>query len=387
MRKAKRMTNRTGKLDKPKQQRKIERRFEVTLTDKDGEEHFVCIKGAKTAYEFGLKISLKFLELGHLDAYISGELKQKYVHKGKLFKDVALEWYELTKENKLRDSSRSAYMNQLNNHLFPTFGRKHIVDITLADIRKFFKNRANLSKSTNDLCNVVMRSIFAYAEENEYIEKDPLAGKRVAASGQGTKEKRALSIDEVRNALAIETTETLRKFIAIGLLAGLRTGEIVGLRWEDYDAKRGVLHVNKQITVPKTGGKRPCEESAPKTKSGIREVPVCEQLRDILEPMRGLPRAHIVTNEIGLPGRGLKDQIRKAVKGLIGITPHEMRHTYTTLMTAAGGDPKTLATILGHKDIAMTSRYTHPSDKMKANAAASMSSLLSQTGDENITNF
>lgn len=391
MPKAKRMTNRTGKLDKPKQQRKIERRFEVTLTDKDGEEHLVCIKGAKTAYEFGLKISLKFLELGHLDAYISGELKQKYVHKGKLFKDVALEWYELTKEPKLRDSSRASYMNRMNNHLFPTFGKKHIVDITLADVRKFFQKRADISKSLNNQCKTIIQMVLSYAEENEYIDKNPLAGKKIETLGTDRKEKRAMLADEIRDALSIETDERTKKFIAIGLLTGMRIGEILGLRWEDYDAKRGILRVNKQITFSKADRKRTSNESTPKTKSGIREVPVCKRLRDILEPMRGLPKAHIITNELNLPERKTEVQMSRKLNALIGISPHEMRHTFITHMTAAGCDPKTVAVIVGHKTTAMTSQYTHPSDEMKLNAAGMMNEFLfttkEQLEDENITNF
>lgn len=387
MPKAKRMTNRTGKLDKPKQQRKIERRFEVTLTDKDGKEHFVCIKGAKTAYEYGLAIALKYLEYGCLDGFLTGEQKQKYVHKGKLFKDVALEWYELTKEPKLRDSSRSAYMNRLNNHILPAFGRKHIADITLADVRKFFQKRSSVSKSLNSQCIGMIKSILSYAEENEYIEKAPLAGKKLEIAGTDTKEKSALSVDEVRNALSIEADEHMQKFIAIGLLTGMRIGEILGLRWEDYDTKRGILRVNKQITFTKADGKWLSKESAPKTKSGIREVPVCEQLRDILEPMRGLPNAHIITNEVKLPDRATEEQMRCTLKGLLGITPHEMRHTYITLMTATGCDAKTLAAIVGHKTIAMTSQYTHPSDEMKSNAAGMMNEFLFTTDNENITNF
>ena len=387
MAKRKLTTNKTGKLNKPKQERKIERRFEVTLIDKDGKEHAICIKGAKTAYEYGLAIALKYLAHGCLDSFLTGEQKQKYVHKGKLFKDVALEWYELTKEPKLRDLSRESYMNQLNNHLLPTFGRKHIADITLADVRKFLQTRTYMSKSLNSKSINIIKNILSYAEENEYIEKNPLAGKKIEIIGTDPKEKSALSFDELHNALSIKADEHMQKFIAIGLLTGMRLREILGLRWEDYDTKRSVLRVNKQATFSREDGKRIAKESAPKTKSGIREVPVCKQLRDILEPMRGLPKAHIVTNEIKLHRRATEEQMRRALKKLLGITPHEMRHTYTTVMTAAGCDAKTLAAIVGHKTTAMTSQYTHPSDEMKSNAAGAMNEFLFSTKDERITNF
>ena len=45
------------------------------MIDRNGEEQHIDINGMKTPYEFGLKILLKYLELGHLDAYISGRGK------------------------------------------------------------------------------------------------------------------------------------------------------------------------------------------------------------------------------------------------------------------------------------------------------------------------
>lgn len=388
MPKAKRkMTNRTGKLDKPKQQRKIDRRFETKLTDREGKEQSICIKGAKTSQEYGLAIALKYLEYGCLDSYLTGEQKQKYVHKGKLFKDVALEWYEITKEPKLRATSRMSYTNQLNNHLLPTFGRMHIADITLADVRRFFQRRTNVSKNSNSLCAGIIKGILSYADENKYIDQNPLAGKKLEIPGTDAKEKRALSEDEVHKALSIDTSESMKKLIAIGLLTGMRIGEILGLRWEDYDTKRRVLTVRKQITFPKKKGKWTSNESMPKTKSGVREVPVCNRLHDILEQMRGIPQAHIITNEVRLPTRVEEDRMRQELKRLIGITPHEMRHTYITIMTATGCDAKTLAAIVGHKTTAMTSQYTHPSDEMKSNAAGAMNEFLFATKDETMTNF
>ena len=48
--------------------------------------------------------------------------------------------------------------------------------------------------------------------------------------------------------------------------------------------------------------------------------------------------------------------------------PHTLRHTFATNMIAAGMEPKTLSTILGHSNLAQTmDLYVHITDDMKRN--------------------
>lgn len=50
------------------------------------------------------------------------------------------------------------------------------------------------------------------------------------------------------------------------------------------------------------------------------------------------------------------------------LTPHTLRHTFATNMIAAGMEPKTLSTILGHSNLAQTmDLYVHITDDMKRN--------------------
>ena len=64
----------------------------------------------------------------------------------------------------------------------------------------------------------------------------------------------------------------------LGLCCGMRRGEICGLRFED--CTDGLIHVRRQIVVTDDGISH---ETKPKTKSGIRTIPMPERVRDLTE--------------------------------------------------------------------------------------------------------
>jgi len=51
---------------------------------------------------------------------------------------------------------------------------------------------------------------------------------------------------------------------------------------------------------------------------------------------------------------------------------HDLRHTFATNLVIKGYDPVMVKEILGHSDIAMTVRYSHPSDSRKMEAVESL---------------
>lgn len=65
--------------------------------------------------------------------------------------------------------------------------------------------------------------------------------------------------------------------------------------------------------------------------------------------------------------------------GLEHIRLHDLRHTFATLALQNGVDIKTVSGMLGHYDAGFTLRtYTHATNRMQEQAAATMGSLISQ---------
>lgn len=141
----------------------------------------------------------------------------------------------------------------------------------------------------------------------------------------------------------------VRRMIALGALAGLRSAEIAAVRWEDIDRSNGVLRVE--------GGKGDKD----------RSVPLSAGLLGMLgDPGKG-----------PIVGRAMS---AKAVSMAIGrhmrrhkvdLTAHKLRARYATRFLAATGDAVATAEVLGHSDLTNVLRYAvASSDTMRRGAEA-----------------
>jgi integrase len=153
--------------------------------------------------------------------------------------------------------------------------------------------------------------------------------------------------------------------------AGLRLGELRGLRREDVDLASGVIRVERSWD--------PCEGPVePKSRAGRRAVPVPTVLRDhLVEHRMSQGRAAgLVFGRSGdrpFAASSVHQRAQRAWKAaeLNSITLHEARHTFASLMIAAGVNAKALSTYMRHANIAITyDRYGHLMPGNEAEAAA-----------------
>ena len=105
------------------------------------------------------------------------------------------------------------------------------------------------------------------------------------------------------------------------------------------------------------------------TKSGkVRRVPLADQAAAALERLSRrsdftAPGELVFCNVLGrhLDGSAIRRRYRRAQKAA-GIRPlrfHDLRHTYGSLLAAAGVDLVTIQAAMGHSALATTSRYLH----------------------------
>lgn len=165
-----------------------------------------------------------------------------------------------------------------------------------------------------------------------------------------------------------------RPALAIGVLAGLRIGETLGLTWADIDLSAGAIKVRAQLG-------RDGESREPKTAAGRRDVILMPELGRELRRFR-LASRHAQPEDLVSStgnGRSIGDRnmaqrgLGKACRGvgLEGVTFHILRQTFASILIDQGHDPVFVSRQLGHANPAITLRvYAHLFDAARHADAA-----------------
>ena len=270
-----------------------------------------------------------------------------------------------------------SYESALQLRILREFGGLKLSELQRRDVQRFADGLLAEGKDPSTIRNALMplRVIYRRALQDGEVAINPCLGLRLPAI-RGRRER--IVPPEKATELLRALPKNDRALWALAVYAGLRRGEMMALRWEDVDLAAGVICVERSWDAQA----RVFVE--PKSRAGRRRVPIAGVLRDILlEHKMALPGVLVV-------GRGL-DRSRpfndtsialRAHKAwttakLEPITLHEARHTFASLMIAAGVNAKALASYMGHSSVAITyDRYGHLMPGNEDEAAALLDAYL-----------
>ncbi len=205
---------------------------------------------------------------------------------------------------------------------------------------------------------------------------------------------RMLTPEEARKLLDVVRDDRLEAFYLVLLTAGLRRGEALGLRWAHLQldgANGGLLHVRQQLQWPNgTPTLVPV-----KSRKGVRSIPLpsitvlalrgrqaAQHAERRLFGEEGWQASDLVFNsEEGAPlhRNTITNQFHARVRaaGLEHLRPHDLRHTYGSLLMSQGVPLKTISELLGHASIEVTADiYLHSLDVQVRDTAQSVEKAL-----------
>jgi integrase len=282
----------------------------------------------------------------------------------------------------VRPRTLSRYEEFVRLHIEPTIGRIQLANLNAQQLEALYaEKRKSLSAASVHHLHVVIHEALDKAARQGAVARnvavlvDPPTVER--------KEMKVLSRDEARRLLDAVKGTRLEALYTLAL-AGLRQGELLGLRWKDVNLETGSLSVTH--TLQKLGGEFVFAE--PKSKSSRRRVSLGEteraalrehrrrQLEEGVVPWQGL----VFCSEQGGPidGKGLLKSFHRLLKrvGLPRVRWHDLRHTAATLMLASGVHQKIVSEMLGHSTTAITmDLYSHVTPTMQAEAARARDAL------------
>lgn len=295
-------------------------------------------------------------------------------------------WYELYHRPKVGYNTAQNARIILDKHIYPYIGNMMLHEVTHDDIQNIFTQMSDYAASTVDKVKIILNQLFSNALEDGIISCNIMLSKRYILSTKVT-ERLPLSPEQARQIIeqSVNLEELDRTLLLLFMYTGMRRGEALALIWDDVDFENKVIHISKSVDF-KTN--RPTIKP-PKSKAGIRDVPLADHLSKTLM-QRESKQGYVITNprdstipltEVGY--RRMWERIGKRIN-LFGATAHVLRHTFDTLIQPHT-DIKTLQTIMGHADISTTmNRYAHP---INANiqALASLDVFAAQNAADKVT--
>ena len=268
--------------------------------------------------------------------------------------------YELCKEfeksyvrERLRPTTQSGYMNNINNHIIPHLATFDVEKINADHIDGLTVrlHQEGLSNKTIIYVHATFRKMLNYAIKRGVLENNVYSVVDLPRAEDYT----YVTLDSTTSKILLRAAEDTKVYSAVvlALSYGLRRGEVLGLKGSDYDPDTGALHIQRTKNyVKNTVVETPC-----KTRNGRRFILLASEHKKFFEELRADEYLIKYSQYV------LNTSFSKLVKsvGLPGFRFHDLRHTYATMMMKNGVSPKIVSNILGHSDVSVTlDIYSHP---------------------------
>lgn len=294
--------------------------------------------------------------------------------------DAWFEYWIDVKKKTVRPNTVRNYTERYYKNIQNVIGKKLLTEVKPIHCQKIFTNMADEGYRTSTLyqTRITLFNMLEFAKENEIILSNPCKKSVKSDMGKPSQKKKALTIDIQKKFLEQAKGRSYENQYRFILQTGLRTGELIGLKWEDVDFTNRVLKIQRSMEYRHSVGEWRIGE--PKSKSGYRTIPLTDEAIRILkaqkEKNKKIKVIPIEWNEyifLSRKGEPVKNSTYDTMlfkiceKAEINkFSMHILRHTFATRCIEGGMMPKTLQKILGHSNIGITMNlYVHITEDEK----------------------
>lgn len=273
-------------------------------------------------------------------------------------------------KGKRKYSTHIDYFNGYYNHVKSSFAKKRLDTVKPSDI-ELWQNamlEKGLSPRRIKTLRTILTTMYADAIKDNIVKYSPLTMVKVPRAKKV--EVKPFSLSEIKNLLS-NCDGLLRNFLAVAFFTGMRSGELIGLKWSDIDFSRLEISISRSIKMG--------EISTPKTENSTRVIDIIDYLIPFLKDqfaLTGKKKSFVFLNANDEHLYDIKrireTHWRKLLKkcGFEYRPIYHTRHSFATLMIENNEDILWVSNMLGHTDSTMTlskyARYIQRKDKKRA---------------------
>ena len=311
------------------------------------------------------------------------------------FSELAELYFSQYGPNKLKEITVYTYGGCYRKNIKPAFGNTRLKDISTVSITEFLLKLGETKKSGTVRKNkTILHSILKYAVSQKIIPENPCVGTVLSRDFEAEMSEITNVLTRTEAKTLMQLTERYSSFhtaIRLLLLTGLRSGEALGLTWDNVDFENKTIFVDKTLTYIK--GKYFL--STPKTKASIRTIVIDDQTAEMLRRHKAeqdklksiVGAAWQQPNCVFTSATGhfydrslLNTQFRKFLQKhpeIHKVTVHGLRHTNASLLILADENLDAISKHLGHASADITSRvYSHMLAEVRVRITKTISGVL-----------
>ena len=306
-------------------------------------------------------------------------------------------WINDVHASQLKATTLERYKQVINKHLVPELGAIKLRDLRASHVQALYTNLLTrptatgepLSPRTVELIGTVLKIAIKYAVNVDEVMAVNPASRVPLPKGKGSIPA-PWSIQELNTFLDVARTHRLFFFFRLSAFTGARRGELLALKWSDFDGSaitisKNRLSVSKQVLVQNsTKGGTNGQRRVPLDRETI-ELFTAHRKRQLIERLAlgeyWHDTGYVFTQENGLPiyPHTPSDLFKKLLKkaGLRPTRLHDQRHLHATELLRLGEPLHVVASRLGHRDAMVTATiYAHVSDQQAETASSTFANAV-----------
>lgn len=312
-------------------------------------------------------------------AYRAYELAHK-VNTEVMLKDYLIYWFEEVFSERVEATTRMVGAYAVYDLVLPYIEYDIKVRYVNAEyLDALLANVAKCSKSAGNKGREILNLAFKEAVVAGYIKTNPVTGTKPYK-----REKPKITIlskEKIKVLLKAASQNSWYLEILLGLFCGLRKGEILGLKFSDFDFEKNTVYISRQIAsnpVIEKGGSKIDEyglvERDPKTPNSFRVLRVPGVVMREVKKRKLLIEANKVNYPMDYQDRNYvscrqngrlhsMSSMNQALTKLCSqnalpkVTVHGLRHMYATILIEMGVPLVKISALLGHSSVHTTFEY------------------------------
>lgn len=284
---------------------------------------------------------------------------------------------EYLKRHAVKKRSAGEDKRKIERRIKPKLGRLRVKDVRLQDIDDLHRSLRKTPYEANR--NLALLSkMFSLAVQWGWRTDNPATGVEKYPEEKRDRYLTPKEVEALINALEEHVQKSRNKVLAqrsvdairLLVLTGARKGEVLRASWDQFDLDEGVWTKPSSHTKQKKRHRVPLSEAA-------------------ITLMLEIKRRTNAPSSFVFPGHSnghlgdIKSQWKdiKARAGLVDVRPHDLRHTFASLLVSGGASLPVIGALLGHTQAATTQRYAHLMDDPLREAAGRVGVIVAGAVD------